>query len=136
MLVLSLCVVRPFIISRLKVPSLPLVAFPPFPLSLIPLTFVRAVLQSSLVPRVRQNSHQADYALSFNLSVLSVRVDHTARTSANPLLFTALSLTQTICTLLHKTLGAILTVETQKVTHSICFGNTLYTQDANSASFF
>lgn len=102
-------------------PSPSFSSFPPLPFSLIPLTFVRAVLQSSLVPRVHQNSHQADYALSFNLSVLSVRVDHTARTLTNPLLFAALSLTQTICTLLHKTLGAILAMKTQKVTRLIFF---------------
>lgn len=87
----------------MKVPTLP--PAPP-PLSLIPLSFVSAVLQSSLVPRVHQNSHQADYALSFNLSVLYVSVDHTEKTPANPFLFATLSLTQTISTMLHETLAA------------------------------
>lgn len=43
------------------------------------------VLQSSSVPREQQSSHQADYALSINLSALFVPADHTASARANPL---------------------------------------------------
>lgn len=42
------------------------------------------VLQRSMFPRVQQSSHQADYALSFNLSALFVPLDHTSSTQTNP----------------------------------------------------
>lgn len=42
------------------------------------------VLQSSAFPRVQQSSHQADYALSVNLSALFVPLDHTASSQTNP----------------------------------------------------
>lgn len=61
------------------------------------------VLQSSLLPRVWKSSHQADYALSFNLSALFVPVDHTASTKTNPLFVQAfLIYSDQNCTLHHR----------------------------------
>lgn len=50
-----------------------------------PLLSKCCVLQSSSVPREQQSSHQADYALSINLSALFVPANHTASARANPL---------------------------------------------------
>lgn len=62
-------------------------------------------LQSSLLPRVQQSSHQADYALSFNLSALFVPLDHTASTRINPLFVQdSLIYSDQNCTLHQKTL--------------------------------
>lgn len=76
--------------------------------TLIPLSFAFCkccVLQSSLLPRVQRSSHQADYALSFNLSALFVPPDHSASTQTNPLFVQgSLIYSDQNCTLHHKRL--------------------------------
>lgn len=107
-------------------PSPPASLFPPLPFSLIPLTFVRAVLQSSSVPRVHQNSHQADYALYLSTSLCSLFVWTTLRgLRLIPFCWQLCHLLKPFAHCFTRHLVQYSPRKHQKVTHLISFRNTL-----------